>query len=35
LWRIDPDNVRLLADIPAIDGWAYTVAAEPGKNSKP
>jgi WD40 repeat protein len=28
---IDPDNVHLLADIPAIDGWAYTVAADPGK----
>jgi WD40 repeat protein len=26
---IDPDSVEILADKPAIDGWAYAVAASP------
>ena len=27
---IDPDTVAVLHDVPAIDGWAYTVAGAPG-----
>ncbi len=26
---IDPDTIQILADIPAIDGWAYTIVAAP------
>ena len=26
---IDPDSVQVIVDLPAVDGWAYTVAAAP------
>jgi WD40 repeat protein len=26
---IDPDTIQILADIPAIEGWAYTIVAAP------